>query len=106
MRQQHATLKPRDGHGPDSRGLRVEFTGGPYDGHEQSWFASPTRLPAEVAWLVCEDAFRLLDGESRRPTGVFTSVALYELEKANAEYRYHFVRALPLNDLIDSLRGT
>jgi hypothetical protein len=105
LRQQQATLKPRDGHDPDSRGLCVEFTDGPYDGHEQSWFASPTRLPVEVVWLVCEDAFRLLDGQSHRPTGVFTSVALFELEKTNAAYRCRFVRALPVNDLIDSLRG-
>ena len=103
MRRQHA--KPCDGYDPDSRGLRVEFTGGPFDGHEQLWFASPTRLPTEVVWLVCEDAFRLLDGQCRRPTGAFTSVALYELEKANSAYRYRFVRALPVNDLIDSLPG-
>ncbi len=104
VRQQHGTLRSRDGddHCPC---LRIEFTGGPYDGHEQSWFALPTRLPTEVVWLVCEDAFRLLNGETRRPTGVFTSVALYELEIADGAYRYRFIRALPVNDLIDSLSG-
>jgi len=64
MRGQHAN--PCDGDEADSRGLRVEFTNGPFDGHKQLWFASPTRLPAEVVWLVCEDAFRLLDGQSRQ----------------------------------------
>ena len=103
MRQRPATLKPRDGHDRDRRCFSVEFTGGPYDGHEQSWFASPSRLPTEVVWLVCEDAFRLLAGETRRPTGAFTSVALYELEIADGAYRYRFIRALPVNHLTDSL---
>ena len=104
MRRQHPTLKSRDGY-DHSRCLRIEFTGGPYDGHEQAWLALPTRLPTEVVWLVCEDAFRLLDGETRRPTGVFTSVALYELEIAGGAYRYRFTRALPVNALTDSLSG-
>ena len=106
VRQRHANLKPHDEHDGQSRCLCVEFTGGPYDGHEQSWFALPTRLPVEVLWLVCEDAFRLLNGETRRPAGVFTSVALYELVIANGAYRYRFVRALPVNDFIDSQRGS
>jgi hypothetical protein len=91
MRRRHT--EPRDGYDPNSVVLRVEFTGSPFDGHEQLWFATPTRLPAEVVWLLCEDAFRLLDGQSRHSTGAFTSVALSELEKANFAYRYRFVRA-------------
>ena len=106
MWQGHGALKSRNDHG-HNRGLRIEFIGGPYDGHEQSWFASPHQLPAEVMWFVCKDAFRLLNGEeARRPTtGMFTSVALYKLEVANDVYRYRFVRALPVNDLIAPFNG-
>ena len=98
QRRQHA--KPRDGDDAGSRGLRAELTGGQFDGHEPLWFASPARL---LMWLVCEDASRLHAGQSRHPTGAFTSVALDELEKASLAYRYRSLRALPVNDLIDSL---
>ena len=42
-------------------------------------------IAANVVWLVCDDAFRLLDGKGHQPCGSITSVAIYELEVANGE---------------------
>jgi hypothetical protein len=44
----------------------VEFIGGPYDGHKELLgSACPVE---ELAWIVCEDVFRLLAGKERALT--------------------------------------
>ena len=88
------------------RSLEIEFIGGPYDGHMEPRFTWPAHLPADVVWLVCEDAFRLLHGNDHRPCGSLTSVALYELEVGSGRSRYRFLRAISVKELTDSMRET
>jgi hypothetical protein len=84
----------------------IEFIGGPYDGHKEPCFTWPTRLPANVVWLVCDDAFRLLDGKDHRPGGSIASVAIYELEVGNGACRYRFVGAISVSELTHFVRET
>ena len=95
-------------HGVDQniRVLEIEFIGGPYDGHKEPCFTSPTHLSAEVVWLVCDDAFRLLAGKDHHSGGSLTSVAVYELEVSNGRFRYWFARAISVKELTHSIRET
>lgn len=86
--------------------LIVEFVGGPYDGHQQSCLASPSQLPSDVIWLVCEDGLRLIGGSDRQQRGAFTSVALYGLDWETGTARYRFAGAISPKDFGDSLRNT
>ena len=61
----------------------IDFIGGPYDGHVLQCLTQPVHLAANVVWLVCEDAFRMLDGKESCPRGSIMSVAIYELEITN-----------------------
>jgi len=88
------------------RFLEIEFIGGPYDGHKQTCIKRPIHLPADVVWFVCEDVFRLLDGQDRRPGGSITSVALYELDLRNGAFLYRFSRAISVEQLTNSELGT
>jgi hypothetical protein len=60
--------------------LNIEFIGGPYDGHAETYHTCARRLPREVTWLVSVDAFRLLHGDGHDmntdPRRSLTSVAL------------------------------
>jgi hypothetical protein len=84
----------------------IEFIGGPYDGHVLQCLTQPVHLPANVVWLVCEDAFRMLDGKESCPRGSITSVAIYELEITNTVIRYRFARAISVNKLTRLMRDT
>jgi hypothetical protein len=79
--------------------LKVEFIGGPYDGHQEPCFTRPDHLPADVVWFVCEDVFRLLNGKGGCLGGSLTSVALYELELATGECRYRFTGAISIKEI-------
>ena len=84
----------------------IEFIGGPNDGHVLQCLTRPVHLPANVVWLVCEDAFRMLDGKESRPRGCITSVAIYELEITNTVSRYRFAGAISVNKLTRVMRDT
>jgi hypothetical protein len=81
----------------------VEFVGGPYDGHQQSCLMSPSQLPTDVIWFVCEDGLRLLGGGDHQQRGAFTSVALYGLDWETGTARYRFAGAISAKDFDDSL---
>lgn len=83
--------------------LIIEFVGGPFDGHQQSCLSSPSQLPTDVIWLVCEDGLRLLGGDEHQQRGVFTSVALYGLDWETGTPRYRFAGAISAKDFDDSL---
>ena len=84
--------------------FEAEFIGGPYDGHKELLASGP---PAEeLAWIVCEDVFRLLAGKDRRKHGAITSVAIYELEIVDGLFRYRFLGAISFKELVDSVRTT
>jgi hypothetical protein len=84
--------------------FEIEFIGGPYDGHKELLGSA---CPAEeLAWIVCEDVFRLLAGKDRRTHGRITSVAIYELEVLDGMFRYRFLHAISYKELADSVRET
>lgn len=84
--------------------FQVEFLGGPYDGHQQTC-SHKIRLPTQVIWPVCADAFALLNGTIRCRTGTITSIALYEIAWESGAVRYRFMRAFAFKDIENSLRG-
>ena len=88
--------------------LNIEFVGGPYDGHVETFHTCARLLPSEVTWLVGADAFRVLHGDGRDlntdPRRLLTSVALYARETANDTFRYRFVGAISSQQLTDSIR--
>ena len=84
--------------------LEVEFIGGPYDGHKEPLGSGPPT--EELAWIVCEDVFRLLAGKDSRERGNITSVAIYELEVDDGLFHYRFIGAISFKELADSLRAT
>ncbi len=74
----------------------IEFVGGPFDGHVQSCLMSPSQLPTNVIWFVCEDGLRLTSGVGDGPAKrrAFTSVALYGLDRETGTDRYRFAGAI------------
>ena len=84
--------------------LEAEFIGGPYDGHKESLGSACP--PEQLAWIVCEDVFRLLAGKDGRERGTITSVAIYELEVVDGLFHYRFLGAISFKELADSVRTT
>ena len=81
----------------------VEFVGGPYDGHQQSCLMSPSQLPSDMIWFVCEDGLRLVGGGVHQQRGAFTSVALYRISWATGTAGYRFAGAISAKDFRESL---
>ena len=102
------TQSPDLGAGP-IRLLNIEFVGGPYDGHVETYHTCARLLPSEVTWLVNADAFRVLHGgdhdSSADPRQSLTSVAFYARETASGTYRYRFVGAISIKQLTNSIRN-
>jgi hypothetical protein len=69
---------------------RVEFIGGPYDGHRQR-VPTPEALTDTVALPVNRNIFRMLSGLPATGEARTTSVAIYELEIVDDSPRYYFV---------------
>ena len=84
--------------------LEIEVIGGPYDGHKGPLGSG--RPAEQLAWIVCEDAFRLLAGKDCRERGNITSIAIYELEVDDGVFHYRFIGAISFKELADSLRAT
>jgi len=93
----------RNGKDDQTRCPVIEFIGGPYDGYKELCLTQTVRLPADVVWLVCEDAFRMLEGKDSHPGGAITSVAFYELEARRDAGRYRFTRAISLEEVMHSM---
>jgi hypothetical protein len=69
--------------------VRIEFIGGPFDGHTQTIFAPPKSYKSTLALPVNENVFRMLDGQDAGPARPSPTVALYELEgDDDRQYRY------------------
>ena len=71
---------------------RIEFIGGPFDGHMQTIFAPPASYKSTLALPVNENVFRMLEGKDAGPARLSPTVALYELydlqEDGERQYRY------------------
>lgn len=96
----------RNGKNARTRCPPIEFIGGPYDGHKELCRTQIVHLPTDLVWIVCEDAFRMLDGKDSHPGGSITSVAIYELEAGKDARRYRFTRSISLDELMDSMPET
>jgi hypothetical protein len=74
---------------------RIEFFGGPFDGHVQIVRLAANNLASVVALPVSREMLEMLDG--RRPSddnAAVTSEAMYQLDGgANSPY-YRFIRSL------------
>ena len=84
----------------------IEFIGGSYDGHKELCRTQTVHLPRDLVWIVCEDAFRMLEGRDSHPGGSITSVALYALEATKDARRYRFTRSNSLEELMESMPET
>lgn len=69
---------------------RIEFIGGPYDGHQQG-VPSADALAETVALPVNRNIFRMLSGLPAAEKVRTTSVAIYELEVVETGPRYYFL---------------
>ena len=101
--------RSRESENEPIRLLDVEFVGGPYDGHQETYHTCARRLPQDVVWLVGADAFRMLDGEGHQlkidPRRSLTSVALYSREPAGESFRYRFVGVISVKRLTESINS-
>ena len=80
---------------------KLEFYGGPFDGHSEC--LDNGRPVDRLAWLVCEAVFGMLDGKPNRNLGSVTSVAIYELEVDDGQFRYDHSCSVSFNELMTSL---
>ena len=88
------------------RAFEIECIGGSYGGYKEVASTPPIHLPTQAVWLVCEDAFRLLNGKEHRSRGSFTSGAIYERDMGNGEPTYCFAGAISVGELTNFIRGT
>ena len=75
--------------------VKIEFVGGPFDGHAQRIDVPPDGLLAEARLPVSEDVFRLMAGERSTRKAPATSTAVYCRERDHSRVRYRFVCAQP-----------
>lgn len=71
---------------------RVEFLGGPFDGHRQI-VAVPESLAETVALPVNQNVYRMLAGLPAQGNVPTTSIAVYELDASDGHPRYFFLGA-------------
>lgn len=72
------------------RGTEINFIGGPYDGHVQTFVVPTDRLFRKMAVPVNRNVFRALAGMPRGPEAPASSVAIYELVEDGNGWRYEF----------------
>lgn len=86
----------------------IEFIGGPFDGHWQRCHWPVKRLPADIVWLVCEDAFRQIDWPRQKTPslgGALSSAALYELDDSAAMPTYRHAGSISAHSFGDAIRN-
>ena len=71
----------------------VEFIGGPFDGHVHLASFPPDELAPIASLPVNDNMFRMLDNKTPGAKCPATSVAIYELEAEQGEWRYRFCGA-------------
>jgi hypothetical protein len=75
-----------------SRIVPIQFVGGPYDGHVQS-FSDPGLLH-HLSLPVSENMLPLWKGEKLGPSSPINSLARYALQKAGDDWQYRFVELI------------
>ncbi|MCU0719552.1 MAG: hypothetical protein MUC83_07600 [Pirellula sp.] len=77
----------------------IEMIGGPFDGRWQKHRMPVQSLPRESVWLVCNEAFRLMESETmadqpHETHGHLTSVVLYRLVHTEGKSNYTYSGAI------------
>ena len=75
------------------RARKVEFIGGPYDGHRQLARLSKRDCGEVICIPVSANVFHMLSGEPPEAQSLASSVAVYQLRKHGSIYHYQFVEA-------------
>jgi hypothetical protein len=73
---------------------RVQFLGGPFDGHVQAVRLPPNCLAKLVALPVSREIFQMLAGQRPAPRTPVTSEALYQLEEMGSQPCYRFLKSI------------
>jgi hypothetical protein len=72
---------------------RVEFVGGPLDGHRQDISQRKESLPVLLHLEISSNTYRTLANQQAATDATATSVAVYELKAVKGVDRYCFVTA-------------
>ncbi len=75
--------------------IRIEFRGGPFDGHRQIVQLKPCEMNDFVMLPVNANLIRRLAGKGRTARSAPTSVAIYELDEQKGRTTYEFLGAIP-----------
>jgi hypothetical protein len=86
------------------RAKKVEFIGGPYDGHRQMARVSKRDCGELISIPVSVNVFRVLAGEPPGVESPASSVAVYQLRKHKNRYNYHFVEAKTMEEFLATTR--
>lgn len=77
---------------------RVEFIGGPFDGHHVTLDASRRQLIPLATFAVSTNVLRMLLGKLPGSLAPITSTAVYQLERVGDVALYRFLRAEPVRN--------
>ena len=84
--------------------MTIEFVGGPFDGHMETRSIDET-WPSNIVWLVSDNVFRLLRGESHQLDAPITSVAVYQWVQRETGWQYVFAAAMSPESLREICAG-
>lgn len=73
---------------------RIEYIGGPFDGHVEVFAVPDAQLPQDLIFFVSSDGSKILDGRRVRRRHSVTSIALYERQRRCGSWNYGFVGAI------------
>ena len=79
--------------------VRLEFVGGPYDGHTEKVPLAVEKLTKRLALPVNENMFRILEGAPLGPKLRASSVAIYLLQQDEDEVKFQFCRSVALSEV-------
>lgn len=80
-----------------SRIIRIQFVGGPFDGHVQP-FGDPG-LIQQLSLPVNENMLPLLKGEKLGPSSPINSLARYRLRQVGDDWKYEFVELISAKEI-------
>lgn len=72
----------------------VEFVGGPFDGHVESYSDSTRKPPEFLLFCITENAFRFIHGRKPKHNPTPTSIAIYGRYRRGDRWVYDFLQAV------------
>ena len=73
---------------------KVQFIGGPLDGHTHLFDHAPERLPSLATLHISTDVIRVVTGRKRKVADDPTSTAVYCLDREGLVSRYYHVASI------------